>query len=96
MKAGQVQPFRRPIEKCARGEATLAVSSVTLDELQDAPPGVRTVVEGYDSQLEVVDATNEIANLADRYIESGALSQRMRSDARHIAAATVAPKESVE
>ena len=40
---------------------------------------------------EVVEATtDEVANLADRYIESGALSGKMRSDAEHIAAATVA------
>ncbi len=40
---------------------------------------------------EVIDAaTDEIRNLADRYIESGALPKGMRSDALHIAAATVA------
>ena len=40
---------------------------------------------------EAVEATtDEVANLADRYIESAALSEKMRSDAEHIAAATVA------
>ena len=84
------EPSRRLIEKCARGEATLVVSSVMLDELEGAPAAVRAVLEAYDNRLEVIEATNEIENLADRYIESGALSQRMRSDALHIAAATVA------
>ncbi len=41
--------------------------------------------------MEVVDTTTEeIRPLADRYIEAGALSVKMRSDAEHIAAATVA------
>ncbi len=64
------EPSRRLIEKCARGEATtLVVSSVTLDELEGAPAAVRAVLEAYDNRLEVIEATNEIENLADRYIE---------------------------
>ena len=35
-------------------------------------------------------ATDEIGSLADRYIQSGVLTGKLRGDAEHIAAATVA------
>ncbi len=84
-------PSRRLIERCARGEATLVVSSVTLTELERAPQRVRDVLRtlGEDA-YETIPVTEEIAALADRYIESGALGEKMRNDAEHIAAATLA------
>ena len=40
---------------------------------------------------ETAQATSdEIRSLADRYIESGALTERLSNDAEHVAAATVA------
>ena len=79
------------MEQCARGEVTLVVSAATLRELERAPQAVRDVLGALGDLPEVVEATtDEIRNLADRYIESGALSEKMRSDAEHIAAATVA------
>ena len=84
-------PSRRLIDQCARGEMTLVVSSVTERELATAPRAVREVIGALGDLPEVIDAaTDEIRNLADRYIESGALPKGMRSDALHIAAATVA------
>ncbi len=84
-------PSRRLIERCARGDATLVVSSMTLDELELAPQRVQDVLRqlGEDA-YETIPVTEEIAALADRYIESGALGEKMRSDAVHIAAATIA------
>ena len=40
--------------------------------------------------IEVIAITEEIEELADRYIESGALGGEMRADAQHVAAATFA------
>ena len=85
------EPSRRLIEKCARGEVTLVVSSVTLEELEAAPRSVRDVLRSIPLEnLERIEVTEEVQNLADRYIESGALAEPMRTDADHIAAATVA------
>ncbi len=85
------EPSRRLMEQCARGEVTLVVSAATLRELERAPQAVRDVLGALGDLPEVVEATtDEIRSLADRYIESGALSEKMRSDAEHIAAATVA------
>ena len=85
------EPSRRLIERCARGEVTLVVSAITLQELEDAPQAVREVLRVIGTEdLEVIAITEEVRELADRYIESGALSAAMRADAQHIAAATVA------
>ena len=84
------EPSRRLIERCARGEVTLVVSAVTLQELEGAPQAVREVLHAIGTEdLEVIVVTEEVGELADRYIESGALSAAMRADAQHIAAATV-------
>ena len=84
-------PSLRLIERCARGEVALVVSTLTLEELNPAPQAVRDVLSnlGVDA-YEVVAITEEIKALAESYIGSGALGARMRSDARHIAAATLA------
>ena len=86
-------PSRRLIGRCARGDATLVVSDLTLDELENAPRAVQDVLGnlglGTDA-YEVIPVNQEIRALAEGYIESGALGAKMRSDARHIAAATVA------
>ena len=82
---------RRLIERCARGEVTLVVSRLTLEELQAAPRAVREVLGNLAADAhEVITITEEMEALAECYIESGALGEKMRNDARHIAAATVA------
>ena len=84
-------PSRRLIERCARGDATLVVSDLTLDELENAPRAVQDVLGNLGAgAYEVISVNQEIRALAEGYIESGALGAKMRSDARHIAAATVA------
>ena len=84
-------PSRRLLERCARGEVTLVVSRLTLEELQAAPRAVREVLGNpVADAYEVITITEEIKALAECYIESGALGEKMRNDARHIAAATVA------
>ena len=84
-------PSRRLFERCARGEVTLVVSDVTARELQPAPPRVQQVLESLDEEcVERVEAAPAVETLAKGYIESGALGQKMRADALHIATATVA------
>ncbi|MCY4188239.1 MAG: N-6 DNA methylase [Bryobacterales bacterium] len=85
------EPSRQLIDRFARGEITLVVSKVTLEELETAPPAVREVFESVRTErLEFVNISEEIRALADRYIESGAIGAAMRNDAEHIAAATLA------
>ena len=85
------EPSRRLIERCARGEVILVVSAITLQELEGAPLAVREVLRSIGTEdLEVIAITEEVGELADRYIESGAVGAAMRADAQHIAAATLA------
>ena len=81
----------RLIERCVRGEVTLVISAVVLDELKRAPQAVQDVlvVLGTD-HVEVIPIADEVRELADCYVESGALGEGMRAAAQHIAAATVA------
>ena len=84
-------PSRRLIERAERGEVTLVVSEVTTRELERAPRAVREVLGTLGDLTEVVAATTEeVSILANRYIQSGALTEKSRRDAEHIAAATVA------
>ena len=84
-------PSRRLIERCARGEITLVISEVTSRELARAPQAVRDILTSIDpGHLEEIEITREVENLANRYIEAGALTEKSLQDAEHIAAATVA------
>jgi predicted nucleic acid-binding protein len=84
-------PSRRLVERCMRGEVKLVVSAVIAGELRSAPPPVRQVLRSIDPEhLERVEVTRAVKNLANAYIESGALGENMRADALHIATATVA------
>ena len=84
-------PSRRLIERCARGEITLVISEATSRELDDAPQAVRDILTSIDpGHLEEIEITREVQNLANRYIEAGALAETSLRDAEHIAAATVA------
>ena len=84
-------PSRRLMNRFIRGEMTLALSSLTLRELEAAPKSVRRVLEGVPSEhTEMVDLSDDAEKLAAHYIERGVISSRMIADALHIAVATVA------
>ena len=80
---------QRLIERCAQGEVTLVISEDTVEELKGAPRAVQNILQEI-ANPEAMDITDEVEKLASRYIQHGALTEKMRADARHIAAATVA------
>ncbi|MGE0822348.1 MAG: PIN domain protein [Candidatus Binatia bacterium] len=72
------------------GEAIIVVSDLTLLELQDAPPRVRTALDEIPlAHREDVELTEEAAMLAERYIVAGVVVATKRVDAQHIALATI-------
>ncbi|MCY4629112.1 MAG: N-6 DNA methylase, partial [Acidobacteria bacterium] len=82
---------RRLIERVVRGEFVLAVSPVVLEELERAPARVRAVLDNLPTKhTEELEVSGAARALARRYIERGALTNRMSADALHIATATVA------
>ncbi len=82
---------RRFFERARGGEYVVLVSSVTYDEVEDAPAEVKQVLENLpDEALEQVAIDDDVRALAYAYFSAGVLTRRRRSDAFHVAAASVA------
>ena len=78
-------------EECLSGKFEPYTSVYVTDELEAAPEGKRDkmfeLIKKYD--IQVLNVSEEINELADKYIVEGALPNGSLTDARHIAAATV-------
>jgi len=73
------------------GKFVLVVSTTTLAELQRAPDYVRKVLGQLPPDaVETLEFSNEIALLRDAYLQAGILKLENKSDAEHIASASVA------
>ena len=73
------------------GKFTLIVSATTLAELQRAPDYVRKVLADLPSDaIETTEFSNDIYELRDAYLKAGILKPENKSDAEHIACASVA------
>lgn len=80
-------------ERVKQGQYLLLISEITLDEISQAPPGVRQALT--DLQRETVikvpaEVEDEARQLADAYVAAGILGKASSSDALHVAVATVA------
>jgi predicted nucleic acid-binding protein len=79
---------RQLFDAFLRGEARMVLSDLTLRELEPAPERVRILIDQFPK--ETIKTSTESLELATRYIEAGAVGETSRSDAEHIALATVA------
>ncbi|MGI8785629.1 MAG: PIN domain protein [Acidobacteriota bacterium] len=85
------EPSLRLLEAFVRGELTLVLSELTLRELEVAPKEVkRQVARVPEAHVEALSVSSEAEELAGAYIADGAVGERMRADALHIALASVA------
>ena len=85
------EPSRRLIRRFTQGEMTLVLSPLVVEELRASPRRVREVLLGVPAAyIETLEVTPEADALAAKYIERGALTQRMLPDALHIANAAIA------
>ncbi|HPG69897.1 MAG TPA: PIN domain-containing protein [Candidatus Hydrogenedentes bacterium] len=74
-----------------RGEVTILVSDVLLDELAKAPEEVASLLEALPgSSVEYVRNSAEAVYLCDRYLEANVVGPASKNDAHHVALATVA------
>ena len=81
---------RRLFEDFKSGRATLVLSDLTLRELEGAPSRVRAVLDQVpEAHKEIVTYLGETEALAQAYVEAGAVGASSRSDAVHVALATL-------
>ena len=84
-------PTRRLFEMFRRGEAVMVLSTVTIEELEDAPIYVRELPDTLPPEyVEKIGRPPEVAVLAALYLQEGVMRPSMHVDALHIAAAVVA------
>jgi len=73
------------------GKYTLVVSTTTLAELRGAPKHVRQVLaELPKDAVEMMEFSEQIVDLRNAYLAAGILKPENKSDAEHIASASVA------
>ena len=74
------------------GKYEVVISEALLDELMQAPEPKRTIFAQYltDTPHTEVSVTDEILELAEKFINFGILRQKSLDDCRHIASAIVA------
>ena len=78
------------IEQARAGRFITVLSDVTVRELLGAPERTRILPESIpDAFLEPVLITKEQKELAQKYIDEGALTLKQETDAEHIAMATI-------
>ncbi len=83
--------FTTPMfEKLEKGEFTLLFSTVTQDELVNAPKKVRDLVIGIKTEFtEFLQITDEVVDLANEYISEKVVGPTSYADCLHIALATI-------
>lgn len=73
------------------GRFILVISTTSLKELNHAPDYVQQVLADLPPQMiQIIDYSEEIATLRDAYLNANVVGHSCKSDAEHIAAASVA------
>jgi len=84
-------PSRRFLNRLKSGKFTVLVSTELLRELRAAPAAVKKELDEIPEELlEGIAVDLEVESLADAYVAAGILGKASRSDAIHVAAASVA------
>lgn len=82
---------RRLFRDIEGGKFILVISATVLAELDRAPQTVQEVLASLpDERVELIEFSDEVAQLRDAYIKAGVVTPSSRSDAEHIASASVA------
>ena len=77
-------------ERIQNGEFKVLFSSVTQDELENAPLNVRELVQNLKvEQTEFLETTDEVVELASEYITEKVVGKTSYADCLHIALATI-------
>lgn len=83
-------------EQARQGKFTIVLSDVTIGELEKAPEIVKELPTTISPDfLELVSITEEQLELANKYVQEGALTTKFHSDAQHIAIASILKVDSL-
>ena len=87
----EFEEFTRPLfDRIIKDEFILLFSTVTQDELENAPVRVRELVKHLKVQnTEFIETTDEAVELATKYIAANVVGQTSYADCLHIALATI-------
>jgi hypothetical protein len=81
---------QRLFEEFRSNRAVAVISTITLQELEDAPPAVRAVLADLPEEIvDYVEFDEDAALLADAYLSEGVLGPGSLADAQQVAIATV-------
>jgi len=82
---------KRLFEEIANGKFLLVVSKTTFREIAGAPENIRNVLAQLSSShVEVVQDSPDIDILRDAYLKAGVVGPASKTDAEHIATASIA------
>lgn len=79
---------QRIFEQFIARKRKAVISDITQEELLNAPAIIKELIDLI-PDIEVVKTTNEVIELAEKYIIEGIVSRKSIIDARHIAIATI-------
>ena len=87
----EFEEYTKPLfDKIANGDFKLLFSTVTQDELENAPPQVRELVKHLKIEYtEFIEETEDAVELASKYIIEKVVGQTSYADCLHIALATI-------
>jgi predicted nucleic acid-binding protein len=81
---------RKLFEEFRAARAVAVISSITLEELEEAPPAVRSVIADLPEEaVDYVEFDEDAAVLAEAYLSEGILGPGSLADAQQVAIATV-------
>lgn len=84
------EPTLRLFNRLAKGEIKFVISDLLELELINAPKQVNELLLQYPSdRFERIELTEEVVNLADKYILEKVVGRTSLEDCRHIALATI-------
>jgi len=77
-------------DRITEGEFVILYSTVTQEELENAPENVKELVKSLRAdQTEFIETTDEAIDLASEYISENVVGQTSYADCLHIALATI-------
>jgi predicted nucleic acid-binding protein len=84
-------PSRRFFDAVRSGRFVILISEETARELQTAPDAVRNLPQTLPKEsIDTIEINAEVLSLARMYLDAAVLGQSSKSDAIHVAAASVA------